>query len=100
MQEFALVSFFAQATQPMFTHEVVERISDLVLVRAIVTEWTMSFPKCLAKGPVGIQPKAMFPFEKFREAKLICWRWLLGMSNMFSICKRGCYIALDGNAHS
>lgn len=83
MQEFTLVSFFAQATQPVFTDKVVERMSNLVLVRAVVAEWTVPFPKRLAEGTVGIQSEAMFAFEELGEAKLICWGGLLGTFNMF-----------------
>lgn len=73
MQKFALVSFFAQTPQPVFTHKVVERMSNLVLVRAVIAEWAMSFPKSLAKWAVGIHTKAILPFEKVGEAELIRW---------------------------
>lgn len=73
MQKFALISFFAQAPQPMFTHKVIERMGNLVLVRTVIAEWAMSFPKRLAKWPVGIHTKAIFSFEKVGEAELIRW---------------------------
>ena len=83
----------------MFTHQVVERMSDLVLVRAVIAERAVPFSKRLAKGAVGIQPKAMFSFEEFREAKLICWRRLLGVAEMLKDRRRCPCTTLRGNAH-
>ncbi len=74
VQKFTLVSFFAQTTKPVFTDQVVERMSDLMFVRTVVAQRTMSFPKCLAERTVGIQTEAMFPFEKVGEAELISGR--------------------------
>ncbi len=82
MQKFALVSFFAQATEPVFTYQVVERMGDLMFVRTVVTQGTMSFPKCLAERTVGIQTESMFPLEKVGEAELISGRCLTRIPDM------------------
>lgn len=66
----------------MFTHQVVERISDLVLVRALVTERAVPFSKRLAERTVGIQAKAMLSFEEFGKAKLVYWGGLLAISHI------------------
>lgn len=37
MQELALVTLLAQASQPMLTHKIIEGMSDLVFIRAVIT---------------------------------------------------------------
>lgn len=83
----------------MFTHQVVKRMGDLVLVRAVVAERAVPFSKRFAKGAVGIQPKAMFSFEEFREAKLISWGRLLSIAKMLKNRRRCPCSTLRGNAH-
>lgn len=83
----------------MFTHQVVERMGGLVLVRAVVAERAVPFSKRLAKGTVGIQAKAMFSFEGFREAKLIHRGRLLGLAKMLENRRRCPCTTLRGNAH-
>ncbi len=47
MKEFALIAFFAETAQPVLADETVERVVDLVFVRAVLAQGTMSFAESL-----------------------------------------------------
>lgn len=84
MQKFALIPFFAQTSQPMFTHKISEGVSDLMLVRAIDPKGTVSLPKCFAKWTIGIQAKSIFLLKEIVKCEIIHWRRFMRCANILS----------------
>lgn len=71
MQEFALIPFLAQSSQPVFADEIVEGMGDAVLVRTGIPKRTVPFSEGLAEGPVGVKAEAILPLEKVGESEVV-----------------------------
>ena len=74
VKEFALIALFAETAQPVLADETVERVVDLVFVRAVLAQRTMSLAEGLAYGAIGVEAEPVFSFEEVGEGEVEGWR--------------------------
>lgn len=74
MKEFALIALFAETAQPVLADETVERVVDLVFVRAVLAQGTMSFAESLTYGTTRVETEPVFAFEEVGEGEVEGWR--------------------------
>lgn len=99
MQKLTLVPFFAQASQPMLTHKIGERVSDLMLVRAIDPKGTVSLSKSFAKWTIGVQAKSIFLLEEIIKCEIVSWRRFMRYVDIWSEIREMRNTALGHSSH-
>ena len=71
MQKLALIALLTKAPQPMLAYEMVEWVSNLVLVWTSIPQRTVAFAKSLAVWAVGIKTETILPSQEISEGKII-----------------------------